>query len=276
VAEGKEKQIQDLYRLPAGEFIAARDALVKELRLAKDKDAAARVKALRRPTVAAWALNQLIGDHRELAGLIESGATLRAAQEETLGGGDRTAMRAATEARRAIIDRLTKRALQTLADADLKPNQSHRDAIASTLEAATVDPDVADLLIAGRLEREAESPSGFGGLDFVADASRVRPRQAADDSQVRDATTGSEPATHHAEPRVSLEQQRKEREARAAEAKQAAQREKAEARRREQEDEAERARARALAAAQREVDRLERELAAARDRLDILQGRAES
>ena len=41
--------------LPA-EFVASRTALVKE---ARDREAARRIGALRRPSVAAWALNQL-------------------------------------------------------------------------------------------------------------------------------------------------------------------------------------------------------------------------
>ena len=48
-----------LFDVEPKQFIAARDALAKELRSRGERDAATEVKTLRRPTVAAWALNQV-------------------------------------------------------------------------------------------------------------------------------------------------------------------------------------------------------------------------
>ena len=48
-----------LYSEPLETFIAARNALAKALVQAADREGAAVVKALRKPSVAAWALNQL-------------------------------------------------------------------------------------------------------------------------------------------------------------------------------------------------------------------------
>jgi hypothetical protein len=47
------------YRLPLAEFLAARDRLVRWLRAAGDRQTAARVAAVRRPTVSVWAANRL-------------------------------------------------------------------------------------------------------------------------------------------------------------------------------------------------------------------------
>src|SRR4051812_44776528 len=60
---GAVSGVDDLFALDPSEFTAARDRLVAELREAGDKGAAAEVKALRRPTVTAWALNQLARRH---------------------------------------------------------------------------------------------------------------------------------------------------------------------------------------------------------------------
>ncbi|MFL6185898.1 MAG: hypothetical protein ACJ745_13955, partial [Actinomycetes bacterium] len=51
--------VAGLYRLPPGEFVAARDQLARQLRAAGGREAARRVAALRRPSISAWAANQL-------------------------------------------------------------------------------------------------------------------------------------------------------------------------------------------------------------------------
>src|SRR3954451_1812554 len=87
VAESElvERAAEDLYGVPPGEFTHARDERAKELRREGERDAANAVKALRRPTVAAWALNQLTRRRRkDLDALLSAGEDLRAAQEELL------------------------------------------------------------------------------------------------------------------------------------------------------------------------------------------------
>ena len=55
-----DHRVDGLFALDPSEFIAARDREVKELRAADRADDAAFVKALRKPTVAAWAMNQVV------------------------------------------------------------------------------------------------------------------------------------------------------------------------------------------------------------------------
>ena len=77
-----DDRIDELYAGPMDEFIAQRDAIVKELKAAKDKDAAAAVKALRKPTAAAWAVNQLAHTAtRDVAKLLDVGEALRDSHE---------------------------------------------------------------------------------------------------------------------------------------------------------------------------------------------------
>jgi hypothetical protein len=54
-----DAEAEGLYRLPIASFIEARDALAARRRAAGDRDGAARVRALRKPSASAWAVNQL-------------------------------------------------------------------------------------------------------------------------------------------------------------------------------------------------------------------------
>lgn len=58
-------RIDALYECRPDEFTAARDDLVHALRDAGEADCAALVEALRRPTAAVWAINQLARHHGE-------------------------------------------------------------------------------------------------------------------------------------------------------------------------------------------------------------------
>ncbi|MEA2287422.1 MAG: hypothetical protein QOJ21_3465, partial [Solirubrobacteraceae bacterium] len=50
----------ELYGLPLDAFVPERDALAKELRSDGRREEAAEVKALRKPSVAAWGVNQAV------------------------------------------------------------------------------------------------------------------------------------------------------------------------------------------------------------------------
>ncbi|EYR61896.1 hypothetical protein N866_14610, partial [Actinotalea ferrariae CF5-4] len=77
---------EDLYAATLEDFTGARDARVKELRVAGHRDLAREVAALRRPTTAAWAVNQLVRARpEEVEQLLALGAALRDAQEAFAG-----------------------------------------------------------------------------------------------------------------------------------------------------------------------------------------------
>lgn len=154
----------DLYALDPAEFTAARDALAKRLKAEGDKVAATEVKSLRRPTAAAWAVNQVARRHPELVeAVVDAGRRLVAAQETLLAGGGRDELRAATAARRdAVAAAATKAAVALAGDA-------HRDAVHATFDAAATDEDAADAVRGGRLAKELDPPSSFALLgDFTA------------------------------------------------------------------------------------------------------------
>ena len=157
-----EQAARELYALPPGEFTKARDARVKELRKEGDRDAAEAVKALRKPTVAAWALNQLARSRaKDVERLLEAGERLRSAQEELIGGGDRAAFQESAATERELVAALTADAT-TLASEAGERGGGLREKVAETLHAAALDEDTAEELRAGRLTREREAIGGFG------------------------------------------------------------------------------------------------------------------
>src|SRR5919201_1586357 len=80
-----EEAVDELYGLPLDEFTPRRDELAKELRTAGKRDEAAWVKALRKPSAAAWLVNQLARTQRSDAGrVLDSSDALRADQERAL------------------------------------------------------------------------------------------------------------------------------------------------------------------------------------------------
>lgn len=162
-----DQQIDTLFALPPNEFVAARDRLAKELKVAGQGDVAAAVKKLRRPTVAAAAVNRLSREAPdELDELLAVGSRLREAHEALLRGGGDSGVREATADRRKLVGTLTKRALAFASGG----GEAQRDAIADTLEAAVADSDAAEAVRAGRLTKELVAPSTFGGgLVFGSD-----------------------------------------------------------------------------------------------------------
>lgn len=164
--------VDDLYALDPKEFVAARDALAKRLREGGDRDTAAQVKKLARPTVAAWALNQVARRRPDdVDELLRLGTAVREGQATALAEGDPSSLREAAAARRDVVRRLAVAAGELAGDA-------HADEAAATLEAASVDEGVAADLRAGRLQKALPPPSGFGfsGMPELADPAQ-RPRR---------------------------------------------------------------------------------------------------
>ena len=136
----------------------ARNEAARELRKAGQREAAERVKALRKPTAAAAAVNRLVREHRgEVEQFLRAAAVLRDAQFS--GKGD---LAAATKQEHEALERLTG---------------IGGEAVRQTLLAAAVDDDAAQQLLEARLERELE-PRGFGTLLAHAPPAPSRPAGA--------------------------------------------------------------------------------------------------
>ena len=173
-----EEAAEELYGLPPGEFTPARDERAKELRKSGDRDPADAVKALRKPTLAAWALNQLARQRgKELGRLLTAGERLRAAQEELLAGGDRSAFQEAAAAERELVAELTGAAREIVSEIGERPGAGLDEKISATLHAAALDEDTAEELRAGRMTREREAIGGFGALTAGSPPSAPKARQ---------------------------------------------------------------------------------------------------
>lgn len=195
----QDDPVDALFALPPEDFTAARDGLAKRLRAGGDAEAARQVRQLRRPTVPAWALNQLVrAGPEDLQRLLKTGDDLRRAQRAALSGAGGGRLREATARRRALLDELTERAARLLADSGRSPDP-HRAAIAATLEAATVDDEAADLVRTGRLPRELPPPSGFGDLTGLTLVPDLEPEPEASESD--DEGTAEEDTPEPAEAR---------------------------------------------------------------------------
>jgi hypothetical protein len=153
-----ESEIDQLYQLPLSEFTSGRNALARTLKGA-DAD---RVKALPKPTVVPWTINQLYWrDRKAFDRLMKAGDALREAQIAALGGG-RADVRRATETHRAALADAVRSATTLATAAGAKP---HADQLARMLEAVSLSPDRA--AAAGRFT-ELIQPSGFEALAGIA------------------------------------------------------------------------------------------------------------
>lgn len=152
-----DEQIDRLYGVPLDEFVHERDDLARELTRAGDREAGARVKALRKPTVGAWALNQAVRRRRaETDALLATGRRLRAAHEELLSGGDSEVLRETMEEERSLTSALADCA-EAIASETGKSGPALRDRVRATLHAAAVQEEAREELAAGRFTREREA-----------------------------------------------------------------------------------------------------------------------
>jgi hypothetical protein len=157
-----EDEIDRLYALPLGEFVAARNDLAKKLRTAGEREAADEVKALAKPSVSAWAVNQLAREERGGVGaLLAAGERLRDAQASVLAGGSPGELRDASEAERAAVSTLVRAAERLLAAAGHAPAETTLARVGETLRAAAVDEEGRELLARGRVTRDRDA-TGFG------------------------------------------------------------------------------------------------------------------
>ncbi|MFQ6230191.1 hypothetical protein [Nocardia sp. NPDC002869] len=200
----------DLYGLAPAEFVAARDARAGAAKEAGNRELAAAITALRKPTVAAWAVNALVrAAPREVDSLVRLGAELRRAQRQLSGA----RLRELTRPRRQVVDALAARAGEVAADQGRPVSEAVLRQVSETLTAALADSDIAEQVRAGTLAT-AQSYAGFGPAE--PDLSVVRDTPKAAGAETRRKKKAAEPTeAEHA--RAEADRQRAEEELRAAE-----------------------------------------------------------
>src|SRR5215213_3428368 len=133
-------RVDALYDAPFEDFTKLRNELVKELRKAGDRAAADEVAGLRKPTRAAWALNQVArGDRPTIRRVLEAGERLRKAQEDALGGGSGNALRTAGADEREAVGAAVEKAAAVLGG---QASRATLERVRSSLQAAARDDAV--------------------------------------------------------------------------------------------------------------------------------------
>ncbi|MEV4262460.1 hypothetical protein [Kribbella sp. NPDC049584] len=153
--------VLELYGLPPEQFTAARNLLAKTLRDAGDTRSSETVRALRKPTIAAWLANRLVRTvPDQIAELTEFGEELREAHHL----GDRTRLKVLTPRRHELVNSIVEVARANAAHDGRSITMSTAERLAATLDAALVDPGAAQMLRSGRLSSGLRHV-GFGVVD---------------------------------------------------------------------------------------------------------------
>jgi hypothetical protein len=211
-----EEELDRLYAAPLDEFVVERDALAKRLRADGDREAADRVKALRKPSAAVWAVNQLARrQQKDYRALLEAGDKLREAQEQVLGGESPETLQEAAAAERKLVERLTEKGRAVLEVAGHSPTEPMVRRVNGTLHAAATRPDLRTAAESGRLEHEEET-SGFG-FDLLSGVPAAPKRKQGADKRARERRDAAEARLQEA--REELAQVRQEAKDAAAEVK---------------------------------------------------------
>lgn len=131
----------ELYAAAPGDFIAKRNAAAAEA----DRPTAKQIKALRKPSASAAAINLLVRDEPDLVGaVLDIGARMR----DAFASRDRAEIRSLTQERQRLLQRATE-------GLDLSPAVQRE--VEETLQAAVIDPAAAAAVRSGMLVRALES-----------------------------------------------------------------------------------------------------------------------
>jgi hypothetical protein len=153
-------EVDELFKLPLAEFTGARNSLAAQLKKSGRADDANLVKALAKPSVSAWAVNQLHWNYREeLDQLLATAQHIRKAQSS----GKLAPLRGSLDARREALSTLSDLAAELLRDAGHNPSPDILHRVTTTLEAVSAYASLSDGPTAGRLTQDVDPP-GFDSL----------------------------------------------------------------------------------------------------------------
>jgi hypothetical protein len=156
--------VETLFRAPLSEFVAERKRLAAELKASGDKQAATKLSQLARPSVSAWAVNQLWWRQRPaFEALLQAAALVKAGDRE------------GSKQHREALAELRQRATSLLEEAGNAASEGTLRRIATTLSALAAAggfaPDAPGALVADR------DPPGFE--TFVGSSTGPAPRTQA-------------------------------------------------------------------------------------------------
>jgi hypothetical protein len=162
----KSRDADALFALPWRQFTAGRDRLARTLKASGDAEGAEAVRALSKPSVSAWAVNQLYWHDREChEALVSAGEALRRAQKARLSGGA-ASVREAMDRRDAAVAAAAGRVQALAAAGGETLSGAMHERVRTSLEAlATLPPSA--LGPPGRLVKDLQA-TGLAGLASLA------------------------------------------------------------------------------------------------------------
>ena len=174
-----DDDIDDLFKLPVAEFTNARNALAARLKKEGRTNDADRVKLLAKPSVSAWAVNQLYWGHRDAFDqLIATGKRFRHGP---------TSRRESMDARRDALVQLSELATNLLRDAGHNPSQDTTRRVTATLEALSAYALLPDGPTPGRLTNDVDPPSFESLASLMSGGKSTEPAPARKKAIIADA-----------------------------------------------------------------------------------------
>lgn len=218
-----DDDVDALFMLPLAEFTAARNTLAGQLKKSGRGDKAGEadfVKALVKPSISAWAVNQLYWKHREAFDrLIATGERFRQAQTSRLAE-KVTEMRAALGARSEALSHLADLATALLREAGHNPAPDTIHRITTTLEAISAYGSLPHAPRPGRLTEDVDPP-GFESLASFTPGAGMRElrKEAAPATSSQKSGRADTSTKRKSEPAAELRRLKETRQARIAAAK---------------------------------------------------------
>src|SRR5947208_7578771 len=164
-----DEAADQLYGSSLDDFVSERTRLVKELRATGEAEEAATLAKSRKPTVAAWVLNQLARrNRRDIDLLLDAGHRLRDAQATALSGQDRDAFELARKTQSDTLHLLRAAAERLLEEERSGASASVLNQVEEALRAAAISETGREALARGRFV-EPPRAEGVEVLSQLAD-----------------------------------------------------------------------------------------------------------
>ncbi|MFF9774361.1 hypothetical protein ACF1HJ_11955 [Streptomyces sp. NPDC013978] len=168
-----DSALDELYVTPPPAFVSRRESLATEAKGAGRVADARRIRAARRPSLAAWAANLLLRSRpEESRAFLDLGQALRDAYRSL----DADGVKELSEQRRSVVAALSRQAAELAAEAGHRLSDPVLREVEATLRAVLADEDAAGRWATGRLESALTPPSDFPGTTAVR---TDRPRSPA-------------------------------------------------------------------------------------------------